>query len=481
MNDDKRADERADMRADELCELSLTQAAEMIHQGKLSPVELTQAHLERIQRMDASINSYITVTAGAAIQQAHQAELELQRGETQAGGPPGPLHGIPLAIKDLYETQGIRTTAGTKHFSDYIPAEDAVVVGRLKAAGAIFLGKNNLHEIALGLTTVNPHFGTCRNPWAVEHIVGGSSGGSAAALAARFCLGALGSDTGGSIRVPAALCSVVGLKPTYGRVSLRGVIPLSWNLDHAGPMARRVQDTAMLLQVMAGYDPLDPYSVDVPVEDYSSDIHRGVRGWRIALAEDDYFNRTQTEVLEAVKQAARTFEVLGAQVEATPFPDIYQAALANGMMVIGDAATFHALRLLENPGDFGADVLQRLKNGAALPVKDYIQARRTQSLLRRQFARFFESYDLLLMPTTPVAAPSIEGPDAVELARLLTRYTAPFNLTGLPALSLPCGFTSEGLPIGLQIVGPHWGEKRVLRGGHAYEQATDWHNRKPAL
>ena len=469
------------MNAEELCELSLSQAGEWIRQRKLSPVELTQAHLERIQRVDPRIKSYITVTAEAAMQRAHQAEVELQRGETQAGGPLGPLHGLPLAIKDLYETQGIRTTAGTKHFSDYIPTEDAAVVEKLKAAGAILLGKNNLHEIALGLTTVNPHYGTCRNPWALQRIVGGSSGGSAAALAARLCLGSLGSDTGGSIRVPAALCGVVGLKPTRGRVSLRGVIPLSWNLDHAGPMARRVQDAAMLLQVIAGYDPLDPSSVDFPVDDYSGDIDRGVRGWRIALAQDDYFNRTQTEVLEAVKLAAQTFEALGAQVEATPFPDIYQAALANGMMVVGDAAAFHESRQVENPGDFGADVLQRLRTGAALPVKEYIQARHTQSLLRRQFARFFERYDLLLMPTTPVAAPPIEGPDAVELARLLTRYTAPFNLTGLPALSLPCGFTSEGLPIGLQIIGPHWGEARLLHAGYAYEQATDWHIRKPTI
>jgi aspartyl-tRNA(Asn)/glutamyl-tRNA(Gln) amidotransferase subunit A len=416
-----------------------------------------------------------------AMQRARQAEVELQRGETQAGGPLGSLHGLPLAIKDLYETQGTRTTAGTKHFSDYIPAEDAAVVRRLKDSGAILLGKNNLHEIALGLTTVNPHYGTCRNPWALERIVGGSSGGSAAALAARLCLGALGSDTGGSLRVPAALCGVVGLKPTRGRVSLRGAIPLSWNLDHAGPMARTVRDVAILLQVIAGYDAQDPYCEDVPVDDYASDLHQGVRGWRIALAEDDYFSRTQPEVMEAVKLAAQTFEGLGAQLEATPFPDIYQAALANGMMVVGDAAAFHESRLLENPGDFGADVLQRLRTGAALPLKDYVQARRTQTLLRRQYARFFEDYDLLLMPTTPVTAPPIEGPDAVELARLLTRFTAPFNLTGLPALSLPCGVTPEGLPIGLQIIGPHWGEAKVLRGGYAYEQATDWHNRKPAI
>jgi aspartyl-tRNA(Asn)/glutamyl-tRNA(Gln) amidotransferase subunit A len=469
------------MRADELCELSLAQATEWIRQRKLSPVELTQAHLDRIQRLEPRINSYITVTAEAVMQQAYQAEADLQRGETPAGKPLGPLHGLPLAIKDLYETQGVLTTAGTKHFSDYIPSEDAAVVEKLKSAGAILLGKTNMHEIALGLTNVNPHYGACHNPWALDHIVGGSSGGSAAALAAGLCLGSLGSDTGGSIRVPASLCGVVGLKPTHGRVSLRGAIPLSWNLDHAGPMARTVMDVAMLLQVIAGYDAQDPYCEDIPVDDYLKDIHRGVKGWRIALAEDEYFNRTQPEVLQAVKLAAQTFEALGAQVEATPFPDIYQAALANGMMVTSDAAAFHESRLLEKPGDFGADVLQRLQNGAALPLKEYIQARYTQTLLRRQFAHFFESYDLLLMPTTPVVAPPIEGPDAVELARLLTRYTAPFNLTGLPALSLPCGFTNEGLPIGLQIIARHWGEAQLLQAGFAYEQATHWHNRRPVI
>ena len=469
------------MNADELTHLSLAQAAEGLKQRKLSPVELTEAHLERIQRLDPMLNSYITVTAEMALQQARQAEAELQRGETGAGQPLGALHGIPLALKDLYETRGVRTTAGSKHFSGYIPEEDAAVVTKLKAAGAVLLGKTNMHEIALGLTNLNPHYGACHNPWALERVPGGSSGGSAAALAARLCLGALGSDTGGSIRTPAALCGVVGLKPTRGRVSLRGVIPLSWNLDHAGPMARRVLDAAILLDVIAGYDPLDPYCLDAPVDDYTAGIQDGIRSWRIALADDDYFDRTQPDVLQAVKSAAQTFEALGARVEATPFPDIYQAALANGMMVISDAAAFHASRLLENPQDFGADVLQRLHNGADLPLTEYISARRTQTLLTRQFAQFFENYDLLLMPTTPVTAPPIEGPDAVELARLLTRFTAPFNLTGLPALSLPCGFTPEGLPIGLQLIGPHWGEARVLRAGYAYEQATDWHTRQPAL
>jgi aspartyl-tRNA(Asn)/glutamyl-tRNA(Gln) amidotransferase subunit A len=469
------------MTLDELTNLTLAEAAGLMAQRQLSPVELAQAFLERIGRLDGKINSFITLMAEQALGRARQAEGELQRGETLDGKPLGRLHGIPLAVKDLFETAGVRTTAGSKFFTDYVPQTDATVVAKLYAEGAIVLGKVNLHEIALGLTTVNPHYGACHNPWALDRVPGGSSGGSAAALAARFCLGALGSDTGGSIRVPAALCGVVGLKPTHGRVSLRGAIPLSWNVDHAGPMARRVLDAALLLQVIAGYDADDPYSADVPVEDYTAQIQHGVRGWRMALAEGEYFERTHPQVQQAIQKAAGVFEALGAAVERVSLPGARDAALANGQMVASDAATFHKERLASAPQDFGSDVLQRLQAGAALPLSDYIQARRTQTLLKRQFTRFFEQYDVLLLPVTAVPAPPITGPDAVELARLLTRYTAPFNLTGLPALSLPCGFTAEGLPVGLQIVAGYWREAAVLRAGYAYEQATGWHLRVPEL
>ena len=469
--------------ADELTSLSLTQAARLIRQGDLSPLELTAAFLERIQRLDstysaAKLNCFITVTAEAALEQARQAEAQMQRA---AGSPLGALHGLPLALKDLFDLVGTPTTAGAQFFRDYRPVADAAVVQKLAAAGAIFLGKTNMHEIALGLTTVNPHYGACHNPWGWDHVTGGSSGGSAAALAARLCPGALGSDTGGSIRVPAALCGVVGLKPTYGRVSLRGVTPLSWNLDHAGPMARRVEDVALLLQVIAGYDPDDPASVNIPVDDYCAALEQGVRGWKIALADDEYFEPTRPEVWSAVRQAARVFEELGAQVQATPFPGARQAALANGLMVVSDAAVYHQERLAGAPERFGADVLERLRKGAQTPLTDYVQARRTQIVLRRQFERFFEQYDLLLLPTTPVTAPPIAGPDAIELARLLTRYTAPFNLTGLPALSVPCGFAPDGLPVGLQLVAAPWAETRLLRAAYAYEQAAPWFERTPKL
>ncbi len=464
----------------ELTSLSLVEAAELIRRRAISPVELTLACLRRIERLDGKLISFITVSAERALEQARQAERELKRGQTQDSQALGVLHGVPLALKDLFETEGVRTTAGSLFYSKYFPSEDAPVVRMLREAGALLLGKTNMHEIALGLTSVNPHYGAVRNPWELEHVAGGSSGGSAAALAALFCPGALGTDTGGSIRVPAALCGVVGLKPTFGRVSLRSVIPLSWNLDHVGPMARRVEDVALLLQVIAGYDAREPNSVNQPAEDYLAQLAKGVKGWHIALAEDEYFAATEDAVQRAVSQAALVLQKCGAHVERVPFPGAHQAALANGLMVVADAAAFHAERLRSQPEKFGADVFQRLKTGAALPLSDYIQARRVQSQMRRQFAEFFEVYDILLMPTTPVVAPPIEGPTAIELARLLTRYTAPFNLTGLPAISVPCGFTvhglpvggSIGLPIGLQMVAKPWAEAQLLRAAYAYEQAT---------
>lgn len=456
-------------------DLTLHEAAAQIAQGELSPVDLTRAYVDRVEKFDPDLNCFITFTPEAALDAARKAEEEIRTGERR-----GRLHGIPFALKDLYETRGVRTTAGSLFFKDYLPEDDAFVVAKLNAAGMVCLGKLNLHEIALGVTNVNPHFGACRNPWDISRISGGSSGGSGAALAARLCLGSLGSDTGGSIRIPASLCGVVGLKPTYGRVSLRGVIPLSWNLDHVGPMARSVDDAALILQVIAGYDPLDPYSVDIPVDDYLDQLETGVKGWRVALASDEYFTEvTDPQVLETFRTAASVFESLGARVELVSFPQARQAARANGLMTPSDGAAFHRERLASQPKMFGVDIRQRLETGAAFSSTEYILARRTQTTLRRKFSLFFDQFDVLLTPATAVPAPPIEGPDAIEQARLLTRFTAPFNLTGLPAISLPCGFTSQGLPVGLQIVAPPWAEARLLRAAYAYEQATEWHNRAP--
>jgi aspartyl-tRNA(Asn)/glutamyl-tRNA(Gln) amidotransferase subunit A len=452
----------------ELTSLNIHEAAELLKHKEISPVELTQAHLERIQLLDQRLNTFITVTPELALEQARQAEMEIAQGSYK-----GALHGIPLALKDLYETQGIRTTGGSTFFADYFPEADAAVVQRLKEGGAVLLGKLNMHEIALGVTNENPHYGDCCNPWDLTRITGGSSGGNAAALAAGLCMGAMGSDTGGSIRIPSSLCGVVGLKPTYGRVSLRGVIPLSWNLDHAGPMARSVRDIAILLQVIAGYDPQDAWSVEMPVENYLTIHEDGVRGWRIAVASDGYFTDTEVvdgEVQSAVIQVAKVFESLGAQVEQVPFPNAREAAMVNGLMTPSDAAAFHHQRLAENPQGFGQDVLKRLQTGAAYTSTEYSLARRMQTILRCQFKEFFNEFDLLLTPTTPITAPVRGSADPFDRPRILTRFTAPYNLTGLPALSIPCGWSSEKMPIGLQIVGKPWAERKVILAGELYEQ-----------
>jgi aspartyl-tRNA(Asn)/glutamyl-tRNA(Gln) amidotransferase subunit A len=461
---------------DDLVNLTITEASVMLKQGHISPVELTQAHLDQIEALDRHVNAFITLTAESAFNRARQAEEEISRGQYL-----GPLHGIPIALKDLFYTKEVLTTSGSSFFSSFVPEADGAVVQKLKSAGVVVLGKLNMHEIALGVTNENPHFGDCCNPWALERISGGSSGGSAAALAARMCMGAMGSDTGGSIRIPSSLCGVIGLKPTYGRISLGGVTPLSWNLDHAGPMARSVEDVTHLLQAVAGYDPEDPASANIHVPDYRAGLKIGIRGLRVALATGEFFEEADSEVLLAVRAAAQVFSGLGAHVTEAEVPWALEAARANGLMVTSDAAAVHQERLETNPEGFGTDVCERLQSGAAYTSTEYVLARRVQAETRKSFERFFEAYDLLLTPATPLVAPFRSSLGAAKRAPQLTRFTAPFNLAGLPALVLPCGFTTQGLPVGLQVVGRHWDEETILRAAYAYENASDWRRVRPAL
>lgn len=450
--------------------LTIPSALEQLRTGSLSASELTAACLQTIQRLNPEINAFITVADYQA----------LKVSETFRASQ-GSLAGIPIALKDLYETADILTTAGTTFFKDYLPENDSVVGQKLASAGAVLLGKTNTHEISLGVTGVNPHYGAVRNPWNLSRITGGSSSGSAAAVASGMVLAALGTDTGGSIRIPASLCGVVGLKPTFGRVSLRGIFPLSWNLDHAGPLTKTVRDAALILQVIAGYDALDPASINRPVDEYLSGLEGGVRGWRVAVLTGAYAWEADPEALEAVRAAAQVFEKLGAQVEPVALDWLREAALANSLMTQADGAAYHRQRLAENPEGFGVDVRQRLQTGAAFTSTEYSLARRTQTEMRRRMEGFFGQFDLLLLPSTPIPAPLIEGNDALEQARQLTRFTAPFNLTGFPALSVPCGFSSAGLPLGLQLVSEAWGEAKLLQAGHAFEQATEWHKQKPVI
>ena len=440
--------------------------------GTLSPQALTEACFRQIERLNPKLNAFITILEPSTINYQQRT---------------GSLAGVPFAIKDLIETKGIKTTAGSLFFKDYIPNEDAAVIQKLKAAGAVIMGKTNLHEIALGVTTINPHFGASRNPWDTKRIAGGSSGGSAAAVAAGMSLAALGTDTGGSIRIPASLCGVVGLKPTFGRVSLRGVIPLSWNLDHVGPITRTVKDGALVLQIIAGYDAQDPASLQMLLGDYLNHLEDKIKGKKIALAAGEYVHKSNVEVITAVDDAAKVFTSLGAKVEQVEMDFLHEAALANGLMTQADGAAYHRERLAEHPDWFSADVRQRLETGRAFTSTEYSLARRTQAEMKLRFAQFFERYDFLLLPTTPITAPLIEDNEstppeyAVEQARRLTRFTAPFNLTGLPAISIPCGFSKEGLPIGLQIVTKAWNETGVLRAAQAYERETNWGTRRPPI
>ena len=449
-----------------------------MRRGELKPLDLAEACLRRIEQLNPRLNAFITPTPEIAVQAALAAQSLLD------SRPPNlekiALLGIPVAIKDLIDVVGVRTTAGSKFFGATLPGEDAPATLNLKLAGAVVVGKTNTHEIALGVTGVNPHFGAVGNPWDPARVSGGSSSGSTVAVATGMCLGATGTDTGGSIRIPACLCGIVGLKPTYGRVSTRGVLPLSWNLDHVGPLARTVEDAALMLSVLAGFDSHDPASVNQPVDDYLAHINDGIQGWRVAWAVGEYVEASDAAVLAAVETAADVLRELGATVEAVNLDWLKEAALANGQMTQADGAAFHRERLASHPENFGADVLQRLQTGAALTSTEYSLARRAQTESRRRFEQFFEQYDLLALPSTPIPAPPIEGTGAIEAARRLTRFTAPFNLAGLPAISVPCGF-SEGLPVGLQLVAKHWDEARLLQAAQAYEAATEWHIKKPTV
>jgi aspartyl-tRNA(Asn)/glutamyl-tRNA(Gln) amidotransferase subunit A len=453
--------------------LTLSSALELLQGKKISPQELAEACYRQIERLNPSLNAFITVID---LQDALKTQLPADNASSSNA-----LHRIPIAVKDLFDTAGIRTTAGSKFFAENIPQENAFVVEKLRLAGAIIVGKTNTHEIALGVTGNNPHYGTARNPWDTTRIPGGSSSGSAIAVATGMALGALGTDTGGSIRIPASLCGIVGFKPTFGRVSLRGVFPLSWNLDHVGPLTKCVKDAAAILQVISIYDPMDPASSRMLTGDYLGHLADDVTGRKIAMGAGDYIESADSEVLSAVREAVQMFESLGCKVQEVNVDWMREAALANKTMTQSDGAAVHRDRLRDHPEMFGEDIRRRLEDGAKTTSTEYILARRTQTEIKKRLEQFFESYDFLITPTTPIAAPTIEGHDAVEQAGRLTRFTAPFNLTGLPALSLPCGFTKEGLPIGLQIISRAWADAKVLNAGYAFEQATEWHNRLPSV
>jgi len=457
--------------------MTLAEAAEEISSGNLSPVELVELFLQHIARRNPVINAFITVAEREARRDAKESEDLIKRGKYL-----GPLHGIPIAVKDIFDTAGVRTTGGSKILADNVPSKDAVAVRKLREHGAVIIGKTNLHEWAVGATNINPHFGTTRNPWDLNRVPGGSSGGSAAALAAEMCLGALGTDTGGSVRIPASACGVVGLKPTRGLVSLTGVMPFSWSLDHVGPMALNVEDCAMLLDGISGYDPDDPESVPRPTtENYQDSIHRPVEGLRIAIPNNYFFESIPEETTRAVHNAVKALEKSGAHVSDVSYPDVEEDERAGVLIRLAEGATAHYHALIERKAEIGRDVVERLEKGLQVSVEEYAVARRMQARKARLRAQFFEEFDLLVTPTLPTEPPPILGADSVREAGELTKLTSPFNLVGLPAISVSCGFSPNGLPIGLQLVAGNWKESNLFSTAQFYEEATDWKSRRPNL
>jgi len=459
----------------ELARLSLADAAELVRRKKISPVELTQACLARIEALNPTLNAYITVTAESALAQAREAEAEVQRGRWR-----GPLHGIPIGLKDLFDTGGVRTTAGSGLFKDRVPSQDAEVVRRLKAAGAVVVGKQNMHEFAYGSTSVVSHFGAVRNPWNINYMAGGSSGGSAAAVAAELCYGALGSDTGGSIRGPAACCSIVGIKPTYGLVSTRGVIPLSWSRDHVGPLTRTVADAAMMLEAIAGYDRDETTSQQVDVSRYSSTLRAKPSALRVGVCRAFFFDDLHPDVEAALTEA---LALVGKLTGGTR--DVNIPVSTNRSVTDAEAYAYHAESLAKTPELYQPYTRDRLRAGGEVTAVAYIEGRRELVQLRHDVRKIFASVDLLVTPTAPIPPRAIAEAmtdDPLKIPRPPDlRNTAPFNINGLPSISIPCGFTRAGLPIGLQITGPPGGETAVFQLAHAFEQATEWHTRRPPI
>jgi aspartyl-tRNA(Asn)/glutamyl-tRNA(Gln) amidotransferase subunit A len=463
--------------ATELQYASIADIASLIHKREVSPVELAQAQLDRIAALDPRVNSYLTVTGDLALAQARESEAELASGKDR-----GALHGVPIALKDLYATQGVRTTAHSKVLETWVPDTDATTTRLLREAGTVLLGKLAMHEFAYGGPTTDTPFPPARNPWDLAHVTGGSSSGSGAALAAGLCYGALGSDTGGSIRTPAALCGVVGLKPTYGRVSRSGVVPLSWSLDHAGPMARTVEDCALLLQAIAGHDPKDAACSDMPVLNYTAGLAMGVAGLRVGVPRSWLSERegTDGDVLAAFEAALKQLERLGARIvdiDGQPFIDARQV---NTLILTAEAYTYHEPTLRTHAEDIGFMLRNRLREGAFLTAADYANAMRARTVLCERINAMLRDVDLIASPAAPQPAETFEDFDAESRFRYPS-YTAAFNLTGLPAISVPCGFTSAGLPIGLQMASRAFEEATVLRAANAYERSQDWVTRHPEL
>src|SRR5437016_3809825 len=464
----------------DLAFLTISELSELIRTRKISPVEVTQTIIERIETLNPAVNAYITVTPDLAMKAAQEAESEIQQKKWR-----GPLHGVPVAVKDLFDTAGVRTTAASALFKDRVPGQDAEVIRKLKAAGAVLVGKTNMHEFAFGGSSLVTYFGGVHNPWELGHIAGGSSGGSAAAVAGGLCFGALGSDTAGSIRQPAAYCGIAGLKPTYGLVSTRGVIPLSWTLDHVGPMTRTVSDSALLLQAIAGYDPEETTSIRMDVPNYAAALRSRPASVRIGVAHDFYFERLEPEIATATNRALEVLRKLTAGITEVTISGRGQEEL-RALVRAAEAYAYHAGFIRKSPELYQPETLGRLRPGANIGTVAYIQGRQQIDRTRRSIGEVFRKVDVIVTPTCPIGPPPIAefGGDrngSLEFQSRNIKNTSPFNVYGWPSISVPCGFTASGLPIGLQFSGPPGSDGVVLQVANAYEQATQWRKRRPRI
>jgi len=467
----------------DLHELTLAQAAEAIKKKKVSPVELVEACLKRIEMVNGKTSAYISVFADQALDVASAAETMIA-----AGHDLGPLHGVPIALKDNVAVKGQRTTAGSKVLADWHPSEDATIARRLRSAGAIFIGKCNMHEFAWGGTSDNPHYGTVRNPWNTNKFSAGSSGGSGVAVAARTCYGSIGTDTGGSIRLPAAVNGIVGIRPTYGRVSNHGIIPLAWSMDTAGPMTRTVEDCAIMFNLIAGHDPEDGASVLQPCDDYTRDLHLDLKGLRIGVVPGYFFTHLQLAVHDAVRGALKKFEDMGAVIVDVPIASIEGNISAQLTVESVEPSAYHQKWLRERSEDYGEDVRILLEAGELLMATHYVQAQRYRSLLRQEFMEAFKRVDVFICPTLPFTATDvgamkvvIESGQEEDMLSAIMQFTGVPSLTGLPSLSVPCGFDEQGLPIGMQIIGKPFDERTLFRVGAQFEAASQLHKRSPNI
>ncbi len=470
------------MDSSDLCGLSVGELSRLIMKRKVSPVEVVKAHLARIEATEPILHSFITLLPEQALKEAEGAEREIESGRYR-----GPLHGIPIGLKDIFYVSGIRNTAGSKIFDQFVPAYDSAVALKLKKAGAILLGKLNLHQFAYGPTGENPDYGDMHNPWDAERIAGGSSGGSASATASGQCGLAMGTDTGGSIRIPSALCGLVGLKPTYGRVSRYGMIPLSWSQDHAGPIARTVEDCALVMNAIAGYDSHDASTRKRAVPDFTASLTEKIEGLRVGVPKEVFEDPVDSEVENAVRRAIELLGKLGATIQEIRWPMYEISKSLSTTILMAEATAYHSRLIKDEPLRIDPRVRLRIEAGLVITAVDYLQAQRARRLFYEESRNLFKTVDLLATPTVPMTACKI-GTEEVSIGKTrmgviaaLTQYTRPFNLNGFPAITVPCGFSKSGLPIGLQLAGRPFDEVTVLQTAFAYEQATPWHRQRPPI